>query len=146
MQATAWHFLYWYVIYPHPIYWLYQRTLEYDFIHFDKGVWFVIAIFGIAAWFGLTRYLAETPGRLYGNMYMWWLIFSILHFWSIPIYVIYVLIGRAVRHRRKAVKVRELSDRPKSQIYADAWEEKRIAQASRAKRGGRRKRIHPRIR
>lgn len=140
------HYLYWYLIYPHPMYWLYQRALEYNAVDFEKGIWFAIAIFGIALWIGIARFFAETPGRLYGNTYLWWILIVLIHVWVIPIYIAYVLIGGMVRNRREAIKERDLSDRPKSEIYADAWKEKRAAQAARAQSANGSKKNFPRIR
>ena len=145
MIDFIWHYIYWYLIHPHPVYWFYRQALEYNFYKIDKGVWFAIAIFGTTAWIGLARFFAETPGRLYGNTYFWWITIATLHIWSLPIYIVYVLSARFVRNRREAIKAETLRDRSRSEIYASAWEEKRINQIARAQEsaGKRRKLPNP---
>jgi hypothetical protein len=146
MLSTIKYFIFWYLIYPHPVYWLYQRALEYNVHNIDKGVWFAIAIFGIAAWIGLARFFAEAPGRMYGNTYIWWITIAVLHVWSIPIYFFYVIIGSAVRNRREAIKAETFRDRSPSEIYTSAWEEKRRMQMIKSQEMSGKKRKLPRIR
>jgi len=128
------HYIYWYIIYFHPVYWLYNKALEYDPMNLDKGVWLAIAVFGIAAWFGLARFLAETPGRNYGNMYVWWILIAAVHFWSIPIFFIYYVFASMNRRRWQGFVDRRYSDRSREEIYESAWQEKRALQKSTARR------------
>ncbi len=134
MHDSIAHFVYWYIIRIHPIYYLYTKAMEYNPDNMDMGVWLAIATFGIVAWFGLARFLAETPGRMYGNMYFWWIIIGTLHIWSLPIFGVYVLIASGLRRHWQTVKGQKFDDRSRKDIYSGAWDEKREMQKRKHRR------------
>ena len=115
------HYIYWYLIHYHPIYWLWNKAQEYEpLTNMGAGVWLAVAIFGIAAWFGITRFFAEGPGRKHGNMYIWWILITAIHVFALPIYIVYDIISTKTRKRWQSAKDRKYSDRSRADIYASA--------------------------
>ncbi|HEX9746151.1 MAG TPA: hypothetical protein VGB30_12065 [bacterium] len=76
-------------VFYHPISWLIRQSQGENLLDISVGPTKVLTIFGIAVWFGLTRYFAEAPGNKHGFMYVWWIIFSLFHIWGYAFYYIF---------------------------------------------------------
>jgi len=117
-------FLFHYFVQWHPVYYLYTMGAQYDPDNVETGVWLALAVLGIAVWFGLTRVAAEVPGRSHGNMIVWWIIFSVLHIWSLPIYIIYEIVSMQTRRHFQDRMQTKYADRTASEIRSNAKDKK----------------------
>ena len=120
-----WYYVFRYLILYHPVYWLYNKAWEYEPLQLDTGIWLATAVFGIAAWFALTRFVAEVPGRRHGNMFFWWIFFSIFHVWGLPVYLLYDLVASITRKHRQDFLKDKYSDRSRAEIFAEGKRRKR---------------------
>ncbi len=134
MWYSVWRFIYIYMIYYHPVYWLINKARLYHPLDFDNAAWPVLAIFGSATWFLLTRVFAEILGRKHGNMYFWWAFFSVFHFWGLPVYLIYDIAGSASAKKRHASMQNKYGDRSKAEIWASGSQRKPRLQMRRRRR------------
>ncbi len=117
------HYIWHYVVMTHPVVYLANKAMQYEPLDLDNAHWLAISIFGITCYFFITRYLAETPGRKIGFMYLWWLLFSILHFYSIPIYYLVIWYVSASNKYWQDGRQEKFADRPQTATWADAIKE-----------------------
>jgi hypothetical protein len=129
-----WHYIYWYLIYYHPVYWLYLRAKQYAPMKIDEGIWLVAVVFGSVIWVAIARVFAEIPARKHGNMIIWWLLFTAFHIWTFIIYIIYDLIDTSINRRWKEARQASFSDLNRNWSWKDAIEKMRPPQLPRGKR------------
>jgi len=105
------YFFYHYFVEWHPAVVLYAMGKRYNPDDVNTGIWLATAVLGIAVWFGVARVFAEIPGRRHGNMILWWIIFTALHIWAIPIYVIYDIVVTSTNKHYQAKMQAKYADR-----------------------------------
>jgi len=110
------YFFYHYFVEWHPVFYLYQMGSQYDPNDIGTGGGLAISILGIAVLFGLTRAMAELPGRRHGNMLLWWMIFTGLHIFAIPVYIVYEIVMNATRKHYQDRRQTQFADRTASEI------------------------------
>ncbi|HEX9746144.1 MAG TPA: hypothetical protein VGB30_12030 [bacterium] len=70
-----------------------------------------VAISLVAMYAILTRFIAEMPGKHYGNTYWWWLLFFVAHIYGVIYYIVYDQVITRFTYKNRAVMKVQFQDR-----------------------------------